>query len=91
MNNLIEYFRENYPDLVLIGDEDSRTNYTDAIVGVDGNNERAIYSRQKLIECFMQHDGMTYDEAAEWVSYNVDRALPYWGQHAPIIMDDIEE
>ena len=34
--------------------------------------------------------GMTEEEAVEWVEYNIDRALPYWGEHAPIIMDDLE-
>ena len=38
----------------------------------------------------MKTDKMSYEEAVEWIDYNVDRALPYYKPHAPIIMDDLK-
>ena len=90
IGELIATLRENHPDVVLIGDERTRGDYLDAVVGIDCNRGRVVYSRDRLIECFMEHDGMSYDEATEWVEYNIDRSLPYWGEHAPVIVDNLE-
>ena len=30
---------------------------------------------------------MTREEAIEWVEYNVERALPYYGKTAPVILN----
>ena len=81
---------EEYPEAVLIGDEKTRKNYHYAIVGIDANNQCVVYSRYKLVTAFMS-EGMTEEEALEWISYNIDRSLPYQGEHAPIIMDDVDE
>lgn len=86
---LEEYLPEAYPDAVLIGEEKERKHYYPAIIGFDSNSERVIYDREKLISCFMEYNNWSYEDASEWVSYNVDRSLPYMGSHAPIIMDDI--
>ena len=34
----------------------------------------------------MEANNWTYDEAIEWVEYNVERALPYYGDKAPVIL-----
>lgn len=89
IDNLTEFSSE-HPDAILIGgNEEERNKFLPAIVGFDRNNGRAIYSREKLIECYMEECDMSYDDAAEWIEYNVDRSLPYLAPHAPIIMDEL--
>ena len=85
--NLNELLESEYSDVVLIGTENEREKYFPAIMRIDGKSRRAIYDRDALVECFMNSDEMTYEEADEWVSYNIERAIPYWGEHAPIIVD----
>jgi hypothetical protein len=33
-----------------------------------------IYSNDKLVEHFMEHDGMDEDEAQEWIDFNIVRS-----------------
>ena len=70
----------------LIGDSDRREYYS-AIIGLAKDNSHIAYSRDKLIECFMQADNISYEEAEEWVEYNVERSLPYYGEHSSVILD----
>jgi len=76
---------------VLIGDEGDRKNYYPAIVGIDWINGRVVYDRDKLVQCFVKSSEMSYEDADEWVSYNVERSIPYWGPKAPIIMQPVED
>ena len=41
-----------------------------AIVGTD-NNGLLVYDYDRMIECFMTDSEMTFDEAVEWIDYNV--------------------
>ena len=50
--------------------------YDDAIIGVDENG-RVIYSYEMMAKCLMKEDGMSYEEACEFIDYNTIRALPY--------------
>jgi hypothetical protein len=63
------------------------TGYDDAIIGLDTNSMRIVYSMTKYIE-LLEEEGMTHEEAREYYDYNVVRALPYMGEDAPIIVDD---
>jgi hypothetical protein len=61
----------------------------DALMGTsdtwmpDGSKAmRAVYSGEKMIEVFMAQ-GMTEDEAVEWISFNVEGA--YVGEQTPIV------
>jgi len=45
-----------------------------AIVGRDDNGY-AVYSHEKLIEIF-ESQGMTQDEAIEWIDYNIAGVCP---------------
>ena len=76
---LREMLANDYPDAVLIGDHDEVEKYFPAIVGIDYNNGRVIYDRDKLAECFASEDGLTLEEAADHICCNVDRSLPYMG------------
>lgn len=64
--------------------------YDDAIVGVtdDGN---VVYDFDVMVRTLMDRDGMTQDEAVEFIDYNTIRAIPYAGEHPPIVMYKIPE
>lgn len=59
--------------------------YDDALIGVTNNN-RAVYDFDKMVEWLVEKEKLTYEEAIEWIEYNTIRALPYFGENAPIIM-----
>ena len=64
--------------------------FSDAVIGVS-NDDRLVYSYDKMIECLINEDNMTYEEAEEFIEYNTLRALPYASStsddlKAPIIM-----
>lgn len=64
--------------------------YDSAIIGVDENG-RVVYDYYKMVQDLMDQDGMTRDEAVEFLEYNTIRALPYAGEEAPIIMTRLED
>ena len=88
--DLADYLSDMCPSAILIGAADERKSYFPAIIGIDYNAERVVYSRDKLVECFVSSDGMTEEEAVEWIEYNIDVLCRIGGEHAPIIMDDLE-
>ena len=59
--------------------------YDDALIGVSEDG-RAIYDFDKMVDCLVDEEGWTDEEAVEWIEYNTIRALPYFGEGAPIIM-----
>ena len=81
--------------LVEIGLEDSivfeNPDYDSAIIGYDENSQRIIYDYEKMVEHLMDKDGMTYEEAVEFIDYNTVRACPYMGSNAPIILRNIND
>jgi hypothetical protein len=70
-----------YEDVVIL----ENYSYDDALVGVTDDN-RAVYDFNKMVEWLVTTEGLTVDEAIEWIEYNTIRALPYAGEQAPIIM-----
>ena len=63
--------------------------YDDALIGVSEDG-RAIYDFDKMVEWLMNEAGLSDSEAVEWIEYNTIRALPYFGEGAPIIMYPLE-
>ena len=59
--------------------------YDDAIIGIS-HDDRVIYDYDKMLECLMAHEDMTDEEAADFISYNTIRSIPYAGENAPIVM-----
>ena len=88
VDELDEFLESELEDAVLIGTEVDRKNYYPAIIGIDRNAGRVAYDRERLVECFMNTHGLTAEEADDWVSGNVERSIPYWGEHAPVILDE---
>lgn len=70
----------------LIGDN-GREAFYPAIIGLAKDLSHVAYSRDRLIDCYMKLEGWSYEEAEEWIEYNVERALPYWGSGAPKILN----
>ena len=64
--------------------------YDDALIGVTDDN-RAIYDYDLMIHWLMEQENWTVEDAAEWISFNTIRALPYMGEDAPIIMNRLED
>jgi hypothetical protein len=65
-------------------------NYEDALVGVTIDGV-AVYDYNKMIKWLVEKEGLEELEAIEWIDYNTIRALPYFGEKAPIIMYSLEE
>lgn len=61
--------------------------YLNAIVGVSDTG-RVCYDYDKMAEWLMEEDGMTHEEATEFIDYNTVRALPYCSpsEKRPIII-----
>jgi hypothetical protein len=77
-------------NVMFIGTEHERHLYAPAIIGLSTDYKKIIYDRQMLVKCFEEANDMTLEEADEWVSYNIERGLPYLGETAPIIIETLE-
>ncbi len=93
--------RDSMQEAVLIGLEEDRENYYPAIIKCDEEKGVVTYDYELLAECFANEFfnpsepeadyGQAMTDAYEWIDYNVIRALPYWGEHAPIIYEKEED
>lgn len=63
--------------------------YDSAIIGYDENRDRVIYDYELMVEHLMNEQGLTYEDAVEFIDYNTVRSCPYMGEKAPIIMRNI--
>lgn len=79
--NLLEFLVEHYPD-----DEFLKADgFDDACIGFDYKTRRLIYSTSKCINILV-NGGMTYDDACEYLQFNVLDA--YVGEKTPIYAID---
>jgi hypothetical protein len=60
--------------------------YDSAILGMDTEYKRVIYSKEKMIDILVE-EGMTDVDAVEWLEYNVWDA--YVGEHTPIFLHEL--
>lgn len=60
-------------------------NYDDAIVGVTDEG-RVVYDYDKMVHCLRIDDGMSEEEAIDFIEFNTIRALAYV-ENGPIIMN----
>ena len=70
-----------YTDSIVFRNPD----YDDAIIGIS-HDDRVIYDYDKMIEHLITHEDMTDEEAADFISYDTMRIIPYAGENAPIVM-----
>jgi hypothetical protein len=77
---MLQQILDNYPDypFVILDGLDN------AVIGVDQNAERLVYSINDIVDCFVEQ-GMEPDEAIEYYEYNTARAVPYI-ENAPILI-----
>ena len=76
--DISDYIEEQCMTGVLLAD-----GLEDAFVGVScgfGPN-KAIYDWEKCVKIFTERDGMSYEEAIEWMDFNVTGA--YVGEQTP--------
>jgi hypothetical protein len=64
--------------------------FINAITGVDLHHHKVIYAYDKMVECLMEEDGMTMEDAVEFIDYNTLRTVPYM-ENPPIITMPILE
>ena len=64
--------------------------FDNSIIGVttDGN---VVYDYHKMIIELMEDDGISEQEAIDWIEYNTLRAIPYAGEMAPVVIFTFEE
>ena len=67
-------------------------NYASAIIGIstEGN---VVYSYERMIDYLMKTDDMTYEDAVDWIDYDVVRSIPYIQKMGtmPIIIYEVME
>ena len=78
---MLEIIIENYQDEEIL----KADGFDDAVIGIDANSVRLIYSVQKCIEV-LKNDGMDEMEAVEYFEFNVLGA--YVGEKTPIWCND---
>ena len=83
---LNQYLTEKGYESVVVFENPS---YADAFIGIS-NDDRVIYDYDKMIECLINEDGMTVEDAMEFIDYNTIRAIPYY-PNAPIVMYPYDE
>jgi hypothetical protein len=59
--------------------------YDESIIGqtFDG---RAIYDIEKMADELSEDDGISPEEAMDFIDYNAIRSLPYAGEKAPVVV-----
>ena len=72
-------------DTIILIDPD----YADAVIGIDDEG-RVIYSYDLMVPSLCLTDGMSEEEAAEYIDYNTLRALPYMGRKHPLVMYSLD-
>lgn len=74
---------EEYTDEAVIIFENPA--FVSAFLGLS-NDGRAIYDYEEMVRSLSEEDGISEDEARDFISYNTLRALPYMGDKCPIIL-----
>lgn len=71
--------QEGYEDVIIFDDP----SYDNALLGVTYNTNQAVYDYDKMIEHLMDVYNMTYEEAADFISYNCSFS---YGEGYPLIL-----
>jgi hypothetical protein len=69
---------ESYPDEEFL----KADGFDDAIIGIEANSLRLVYSVEAAVELLMNNEGMTYDDALDYLYFNTINA--YVGDKTPI-------
>ncbi len=63
--------------------------WIDAIIGLNEEYERVVYSYSKLVKLMCENENCSEEEAIDYIEYNTIRSLPYY-KNSPIIVYDAE-
>ena len=85
-NQMKDTRMDNGYENILLFDNNS---YDDALIGVS-NDDRAIYDYDKMVKWLVRTEGISVEDAVERIDYDIIRALPYFGDKAPIILYPLE-
>ena len=86
MTNREKLCELDYEDCIIFENPD----YDSAIIGVS-DDRRVIYDYDKMLIHLMESDNMDMMDAADFISYNTIRSLPYAGEYGPIIMYGLQD
>ena len=86
MNASEKILNAGFEDVIVF----DQCSYEDALIGVTEDG-RAVYDYRKMVAWLVEQDGMTEEEAEEWIAYNTIGALPSAGSKGPIIMYPIDD
>lgn len=81
-DNILKKIVDEYPDEVLM----KANGFDKAVIGVDINSYRLVYSFKKCLRILMEDMDMEYDDALEYFYINISGA--YVGEHTPIWVND---
>lgn len=79
--SLVEH---GYDESVVLDSPD----FIEAVMGITDDG-RVVYSRTRMVQLLMIEDDISADDAEEFLDYNTIRALPYMGELAPIIINEL--
>lgn len=79
---LSEHFNndERFEGILFFSDDE----YDEAYIGYT-SDRRAVYDYELMLQGLIK-SGMTEEDAADYISYNTLRSLPYMGDEAPIVL-----
>ncbi len=63
--------------------------FSDAFLGLSDDG-RAVYSHSKMIAFLVKNDGISEEEAVEFIDYNTLRPLSYLPDRHPIVVMDYD-
>ena len=64
--------------------------YCDSVIGFSADG-RVVYDYTQMVFDLIDDEGMTEEEAVDWLQVNTLRAIPYMGPKAPIVVFPLEE
>jgi len=85
-----ESLENSEAEAILLGAEPE--DFAPAILGIIWAPRISVaYLRSKVIQVFVDRDGMTQEDAAEFYEFNTVRSIPYVGEdrNPPTLVDDI--
>ncbi len=74
----LEEILENYSDVEFL----KADGFDDAVIGIEQTMYRLVYDIDKMVKILIERDGMTDEEAFEFLDFNVIGA--YMGEKTPL-------
>ena len=59
-----------------------------AVIGYLREDNKLVYSHDKIVEALMEDEGWSLEESLDWVSYNTIRSCQYYENAPEIVFED---